>query len=213
MLARLTGRPVANILPTSMTTDAHAAHFRHSYTKDKRDLVTRLRRIEGQARGIQRLVEDEAYCLDILQQVEAMTAAADQVALLVLEDHIDGCLTHAVESGQGQPYVDEVMAVVRRTMGRRGPRSGTAARETGVPQGGTTALPARSLPLAHWASKAAELLPEYRQLLAAALDQRIEAEHRLEPLEARPGPRGQRVEMLPFQDVPVLAFDLGTQPR
>ena len=108
-----------------MTTDAHAAHFRHSYTKDKRDLVTRLRRIEGQARGIQRLVDDEAYCLDILQQVEAMTAAADQVALLVLEDHIDGCLTHAVESGQGQPYVDEVMAVVRRTMGRRGPRSST----------------------------------------------------------------------------------------
>ncbi|HWM08588.1 MAG TPA: metal-sensitive transcriptional regulator [Solirubrobacteraceae bacterium] len=106
-----------------MSTDAHAAHFRHSYTKDKRDLVTRLRRIEGQARGIQRLVEDEAYCLDILQQVEAMTAAADQVALLVLEDHIDGCLTHAVETGQGQPYVDEVMAVVRRTMGRRGPRS------------------------------------------------------------------------------------------
>jgi len=108
-----------------MTTDAHAAHFRHSYTKDKRDLVTRLRRIEGQARGIQRLVEDEAYCLDILQQVEAMTAAADQVALLVLEDHIDGCLTHAVASGHGQPYVDEVMAVVRRTMGRRGPRSDT----------------------------------------------------------------------------------------
>jgi DNA-binding FrmR family transcriptional regulator len=105
-----------------MSTDAHATHFRHSYTKDKRDLVTRLRRIEGQARGIQRLVEDEAYCLDILQQVEAMTAAADQVALLVLEDHIDGCLTHAVETGQGQPYVDEVMAVVRRTMGRRGPR-------------------------------------------------------------------------------------------
>jgi DNA-binding FrmR family transcriptional regulator len=108
-----------------MTTDAHAAHFRHSYTKDKRDLVTRLRRIEGQARGIQRLVDDEAYCLDILQQVEAMTAAADQVALLVLEDHIDGCLTHAVETGQGQPYVDEVMAVVRRTMGRRRPRAGT----------------------------------------------------------------------------------------
>lgn len=97
-------------------------HFRHSYTKDKRALVTRLRRIEGQARGIQRLVDEEAYCLDILQQVEAMTAAADQVALLLLEDHIDGCLTHAVESGHGQPYVDEVMSVVRRTMGRRGPR-------------------------------------------------------------------------------------------
>ncbi|HEX7172023.1 MAG TPA: metal-sensitive transcriptional regulator [Candidatus Limnocylindria bacterium] len=105
-----------------MKTDAHGAHFRHSYTKDKRDLVTRLRRIEGQARGIQRLVDEEAYCLDVLQQVEALTAAADQVALLLLEDHIDGCLAHAIESGQGQPYVDEVMTVVRRAMGRRGPR-------------------------------------------------------------------------------------------
>ena len=99
-----------------------STHFRHSYTKDKHDLVTRLRRIEGQARGIQRLVDEEAYCLDILQQVEALTAAADQVALLLLEDHIDGCLAHAVETGQGQPYVDEVMTVVRRAMGRRGPR-------------------------------------------------------------------------------------------
>jgi CsoR family transcriptional regulator, copper-sensing transcriptional repressor len=105
-----------------MDTDAAGTHFRHSYTKDRRDLVTRLRRIEGQARGIQRLVEEEAYCLDILQQVEAMTAAADQVALLVLEDHIDGCLTHAVETGQGRPYVDEVMSVVRRAMGRRAAR-------------------------------------------------------------------------------------------
>jgi len=107
-----------------METDPAGAHFRHSYTKDKRALVTRLRRIEGQARGIQRLVEEEAYCLDILQQVEALTAAADQVALLLLEDHIDGCLAHAVETGQGQPYVDEVMTVVRRAMGRRGPRRG-----------------------------------------------------------------------------------------
>jgi len=105
-----------------MSTDDLATHFRHSYTKDRRDLVTRLRRIEGQARGIQRLVDEEAYCLDVLQQVEALTAAADQVALLLVEDHIDGCLTHAIESGQGRPYVDEVMTVVRRAMGRRRPR-------------------------------------------------------------------------------------------
>ncbi len=84
--------------------------------------MTRLRRIEGQARGIQRLVEEEAYCLDVLQQVEALTAAADEVGLLLLEDHIDGCLSHAIESGQGRPYVEEVMTVVRRAMGRRGPR-------------------------------------------------------------------------------------------
>ncbi|HEY7451417.1 MAG TPA: metal-sensitive transcriptional regulator [Candidatus Limnocylindria bacterium] len=99
--------------------DTHAAdHFRHSYTKDRQELLNRLRRIEGQARGLQRLVEGEAYCLDILQQVEAMTAAADQVAMLVLEDHIDGCLTHAIDTGQGEPYVREVMQVVRRAMGR-----------------------------------------------------------------------------------------------
>lgn len=107
---------------------AHAAqHFRHSYTRDRGELVKRLRRIEGQARGIQRLVEGEAYCLDVLQQVEALTAAADEVGLLVLEDHIDGCLAHAIESGRGRPYVDEVMTVVRRAMGRRGPRKAPPA--------------------------------------------------------------------------------------
>lgn len=111
MLARLP------ILPPSMTD-----HFRHAYTKDRGELLNRLRRIEGQVRGIARLVDEEAYCLDVLQQVEAMTAAADGVALLLLEDHIDGCLAHAIETGQGQPYVDEVMTVVRRAMGRRARR-------------------------------------------------------------------------------------------
>jgi len=106
------------------THDSAADHFRHSYTRDRRELLNRLRRIEGQARGVQRLVENEAYCLDILQQVEAMTAAADQVAMLVLEDHIDGCLAHAIESGQGEPYVGEVMQVVRRAMRRPAARRG-----------------------------------------------------------------------------------------
>lgn len=102
-------------------------HFRHAYTKDRRLLLNRLKRIEGQARGLQHLVDKEAYCLDVLQQVEALTAAADQVALLLIEDHISGCLAHAVESGQGQPYVDEVMAVVRRAIGRRGARRAETA--------------------------------------------------------------------------------------
>jgi DNA-binding FrmR family transcriptional regulator len=108
-----------------MTSETGHEHFRHAYTKDRGELLNRLRRIEGQVRGIARLVEDDAYCLDILQQVEAMTAAADSVGLLLLEDHIDGCLAHAIETGQGKPYVDEVMTVVRRALGRR------AARPTG----------------------------------------------------------------------------------
>ena len=106
-----------------MTSETHSPeHFRHSYTKDRSELLNRLRRIEGQVRGIARLVEDEAYCLDILQQVEAMTAAADSVGLLLLEDHIDGCLAHAIQTGQGEPYVEEVMSVVRRALGRRSAR-------------------------------------------------------------------------------------------
>jgi DNA-binding FrmR family transcriptional regulator len=99
-------------------------HFRHSYTKDRQEILNRLRRIEGQARGLQRLVDEEAYCLDLLQQVQALTAAADQVGLMLLEDHISGCLAHAIESGEGQPYVDELMTVVRRTMGRPESRRG-----------------------------------------------------------------------------------------
>jgi CsoR family transcriptional regulator, copper-sensing transcriptional repressor len=109
------------------TTTDRERLFRHSYTKDRRELLNRLNRIEGQVRGIRRLVQGEAYCLDVLQQVEAMTAAADQVGLLLLEDHIGGCLAHAMETGQGEPYLAEVMSVVRRSMGRRaGRRSKTA---------------------------------------------------------------------------------------
>jgi len=110
------------------TTTERERNFRHSYTKDRRELLNRLNRIEGQVRGIRRLIGDEAYCLDVLQQVEAMTSAADEVALLLLEDHIDGCLAHAIESGEGAPYVTEVMSVVRRAMGRRAARRGTPKR-------------------------------------------------------------------------------------
>jgi DNA-binding FrmR family transcriptional regulator len=119
------------ILPRSMSkTDSPKPpeHFRHSYTKDRLELLNRLRRIEGQARGLQRMVDEEAYCLDVLQQVQALTAAADQVGLLLLEDHISGCLAHAIETGEGQPYVDEVMAVVRRSLGRPRSRTGSEAR-------------------------------------------------------------------------------------
>ena len=125
---------------TDRASGAHD-HFRHSYTKDRTLLVNRLRRIEGQARGIARLVDEEAYCLDILQQVEALIAAADGVALLVLEDHIDGCLAHAIETGEGEPYVDEVMRVVRRAMGRRGGRRRAAEDEEGSAAGGNHGTP------------------------------------------------------------------------
>ena len=96
---------------------AHGS-FRHSYTKDRAQLLRRLSRIEGQVRGIARMIEREEYCVDILQQTAALRAAVDAVSLLVLEDHVQGCVRTAAERGEVDAYVDEVMDVVRRTMGR-----------------------------------------------------------------------------------------------
>ena len=92
--------------------------FRHSYSKDKAQLVRRLSRIEGQVRGIARMIERDEYCVDILQQTAALRAAVDALSILVLEDHVQGCVRTAAERGEADAYVDEVMDVVRRTLGR-----------------------------------------------------------------------------------------------
>lgn len=92
--------------------------FHHSYTKDKAHLVRRLSRIEGQVRGIARMIERDEYCVDILQQTAALRAAVDAVSILILEDHVQGCVRTAAERGEADKYVDEVVDVVRRTLGR-----------------------------------------------------------------------------------------------
>jgi DNA-binding FrmR family transcriptional regulator len=63
-----------------------------SYEHDKAKILARLRRIEGQVRGVQRMVENDEYCLDVLTQLSAIIAAARQTGLLVLEDHVRGCV-------------------------------------------------------------------------------------------------------------------------
>jgi DNA-binding FrmR family transcriptional regulator len=93
-------------------------HFRHSYTKDRALLVRRLARIEGQVRGIARMIERDEYCIEILQQTAALRAAIDSLGLLVMEDHVAGCLQTAVRTGDAAAYTEEVMDVVRRTLGR-----------------------------------------------------------------------------------------------
>jgi DNA-binding FrmR family transcriptional regulator len=94
------------------------ANFRHSYSKDKAGLIRRLARMEGQVRGIARMIEREEYCVDILQQTAALRAAVDALSILVLEDHVQGCVRTAAEHGEADAYVDEVIDVVRRTLGR-----------------------------------------------------------------------------------------------
>jgi DNA-binding FrmR family transcriptional regulator len=85
-----------------------------SYAADKRSLLARLRRIEGQARGLAKMVEDDRYCIDVLQQIASLRAAADAVARTLLRDHIQGCLLQAVGSASEAEKIDEVVEVVRR---------------------------------------------------------------------------------------------------
>lgn len=125
--ARVVAAPGATSVAAHATSvAAHAAPppaslpgtFRHSYSRDRSQLLRRLSRIEGQVRGIARMIEREEYCVDILQQTSALRAAVDAVSLLVLEDHVQGCIRTAAERGEAEQYVDEVLDVVRRTLGR-----------------------------------------------------------------------------------------------
>ena len=71
----------------------------YGYTPDKEDYLKRLRRIEGQVRGLERMVEDEKYCIDILTQVSAATRALQSVALGLMEDHLGHCVAQATAEG------------------------------------------------------------------------------------------------------------------
>ena len=71
----------------------------HGYTPNKDEYLKRLRRVEGQVRGLQKMVEDDKYCIDILTQVSAVTRALQSVSLGLLEDHLGHCVTQAVAEG------------------------------------------------------------------------------------------------------------------
>jgi DNA-binding FrmR family transcriptional regulator len=76
-----------------------APEHSHGYLQRKDDYLTRLRRIEGQARGLQRMVEEEKYCIDILTQVSAMTKALQAFSLGLLEEHLGSCVVEAARAG------------------------------------------------------------------------------------------------------------------
>ena len=79
----------------------------HGYSQNKDEYLKRLRRIEGQVRGLQRMVEDDKYCIDILTQVSAVTRALQSVALGLLDEHLGHCVTQAVAEG-GDTAADKV---------------------------------------------------------------------------------------------------------
>ena len=86
------------------------------YITSKDDFLRRLRRIEGQARGLQRMVEEDKYCIDILTQVSAMTAALQSVALGLLDDHLDHCVVDAAATGgpEAEQKLKEASAAIAR---------------------------------------------------------------------------------------------------
>lgn len=88
----------------------------HGYMHNKDDYLRRLKRIEGQARGIQRMVEEEKYCIDILTQVSAMTKALQAVSLGLLEEHMNHCVVDAARSSdrEAQEKVKEAVDAITR---------------------------------------------------------------------------------------------------
>ena len=89
----------------------------HGYikAKDKEKLQNRLRRIEGQVRGVQRMVDEEAYCVDILTQIGSIVSATEQVGLLLLKDHVEHCVKESIEHGEKtDEKIEELTAAVER---------------------------------------------------------------------------------------------------
>jgi len=89
----------------------------HGYVSDKASLIARLHRIEGQVRGIERMVEEERYCIDILTQVAAVNTALESLAVKLLEDHVRHCVAGALASGDAGVAAEkseELLAAVQR---------------------------------------------------------------------------------------------------
>lgn len=90
----------------------------YGYAEHKKDLQDRLRRIEGQVRGLQRMVEEDQYCIDILTQLSSVTAALKAVGMGLLGDHVRHCVAESIERGDGEAKIEELMLAVGRLTGR-----------------------------------------------------------------------------------------------
>ena len=89
----------------------------YGYVSDKNALIKRLHRIEGQVRGIERMVADERYCIDILTQISAVTTALESLGLKILGEHVNSCVAHAFASGDEEAATEksrELLAAVER---------------------------------------------------------------------------------------------------
>ncbi|MGE5461215.1 MAG: metal-sensitive transcriptional regulator [Solirubrobacterales bacterium] len=88
------------------------------YSMNKKDLQDRLRRIEGQIRGIQRMVDADQYCIDILTQLNSVTAALKAVGMGLLDEHVRHCVKDSIDQGNSDEKVEELLAAVARFSGK-----------------------------------------------------------------------------------------------
>ena len=90
----------------------------YGYEINKKAVQDRLRRIEGQVRGLQRMVDEDAYCIDILTQLSSVQAALRAVGMGLLDDHVRHCVRESIEQGGGEAKIEELMEAVGRLAGK-----------------------------------------------------------------------------------------------
>jgi CsoR family transcriptional regulator, copper-sensing transcriptional repressor len=100
---------------SDVTTPAEGSTHGYIKAKDKELLQNRLRRIEGQVRGVQRMVEEEAYCVDVLTQISSVVSALEKVGTILLKDHVEHCVRESIEKGEdADEKIEELTTAVER---------------------------------------------------------------------------------------------------
>ncbi len=95
-----------------------ALKTRGSYQASKADILRRFNRLNGQIAGISQMVEDERYCPEVLTQLSAAIAGLEKIGFILLREHVEHCVADGMNAGEGDAYLDELMATIQRFSGR-----------------------------------------------------------------------------------------------
>lgn len=87
----------------------------HQNPKVKKEVLKRLSFILGHLKGVQNMVEENKYCIDVVKQIQAVLSALNKVSEIVLEDHLKTCVSHAIKKGEGHKFIKEVMETIKQT--------------------------------------------------------------------------------------------------
>ena len=87
----------------------------HQNPKVKKDVLKRLSYILGHLKGVNKMIEEDKYCIDVVKQIQAVQSALNKVSEIVLEDHLKTCVSHAIKKGKGHSLIKEVMETIKQT--------------------------------------------------------------------------------------------------